>query len=105
MNWPFIITALACAGFVQGLTGFGFGIISMSLLPTIMGDLKQAAAVSTVYGLLVTIATFIRHLHDYNWRLGLPFLISSCVGVPVGVYFLEKSPESLLLKIFGALML
>jgi len=105
MNWPFIVVTLACAGFVQGLTGFGFGMVSMSLLPAVLGDLKQAAAVSTVYGLLVTIATFVRHLQDYNWRLGLPFLISSCIGVPVGVYCLEKSPENFLLRVFGALML
>ena len=94
---------LAAAGFVQGLTGFGFGLVSMSLMPFLIG-VKKAAAIGTVYGLLVTIATFIRHFRDYNWRLGLPFLISSCIGVPVGVYFLEKSSEGLLLKILGALM-
>jgi uncharacterized membrane protein YfcA len=103
MNWPLIVGALAAAGFVQGLTGFGFGLVAMSLLPAVLG-IKQAAAIGTVYGLLVTIATFLRHYRDYNWRLGLPFLISSMVGVPIGVYFLEKSSEGLLLKILGGLM-
>lgn len=100
-----IVAALACAGFVQGLTGFGFGVIAMSLLPGAMGSVKQAAALSTIYGLLVTIATFVRHLRDYNWRLGLPFLISATFGVPVGVYFLEKTSEGLLLKILGVFMI
>lgn len=104
MNWPLIVAALAAAGFAQGLTGFGFGLISMSLLPAAMGDIKRAAAFSTIYGLLVTIATFVRYLRDYNWRLGLPFLISSCIGVPLGVIFLEKCNPSLVLKIFGLLM-
>jgi uncharacterized membrane protein YfcA len=104
MNWPFIIGALAVAGFVQGLTGFGFGLISMSLLPAVLG-LKQAAAIGTFYGLLVIIATFVQHFRDYNWRLGIPFLISCCIGVPVGVYFLNKGNESLLVKILGAVML
>ncbi len=76
----------------------------MSLLPAIM-DLKQAAAIGTFYGLLVTIGTFLRFYRDYNWRLGLPFLISMCVGVPVGVYFLDRSSETLLLKILGGLMI
>src|SRR5687768_10410113 len=100
MNWPFIAATLVCAGFVQGLTGFGFGLITMSLLPVALG-IHEAAAISTIYALLVTIATFIRHFHDYNWRLGLPFLISSCIGVPIGVYFLEKTSPWLLLKILG----
>lgn len=104
MNWPFLVGVLVVAGFVQGLTGFGFGLVSMSLLPAILG-VKQAAAIGTIYGLLVTIATFIRHFHDYHWRLGWPFLVSSCVGVPMGVYFLEKSSEGLLLKILGVVMI
>jgi uncharacterized protein len=104
MQWPFLISVLALAAFVQGLTGFGFGLVSMSLLPMVLG-LKQAAAIGTVYGLLVTIVTFVRYFREYNWRLGLPFLLSSCVGVPLGVYFLEKSSESFLLKVLGVLMI
>jgi uncharacterized membrane protein YfcA len=104
MHWPLIIAVLACAGFVQGMTGFGFGLVSMSLLPAILG-IKQAAAIGTFYGLLVIIGTFVQHFRDYNWRLGIPFLISSCIGVPAGVYFLEKSSEGLLLKLLGAIMI
>lgn len=103
MNWPFIIGALAAAGFVQGLTGFGFGLISMSLLPAVL-ELEQAAAVGTLYGLLVIIPTFVQHYRDYNWRLGIPFLVSMCLGVPVGVHFLENLNEDFLLKSLGAVM-
>src|SRR5262245_12195263 len=103
MSWPYVIAILACAGFVQDLTGFGFGLVSMSLLPAIM-DLRQAAALATFYGLLVTIGTFLRYYKDYNWRLGLPFLISMCIGVPIGVYFLQKSPDKLLIKSLGLFM-
>src|SRR5437016_6382737 len=104
MNWPFVGLALLCAGFIQGLTGFGFGLVSMSLLPFAIG-VKQAAAISTVFSLVATVATFIRHFRDYNWRLGLIFLISVCAGVPVGVYFLDRGSEWLLVRILGAVML
>lgn len=104
MNWPFLIATLACAGFVQGLVGFGFGLVSMSLLPAVLG-LKQAAAIGTFYGLLVIIATFVRYYRDYDWRLGIPFLISLCLGVPVGIYFLESLNETLLLRILGVVMI
>jgi uncharacterized membrane protein YfcA len=104
MNWPFIGLALLCAGFIQGLTGFGFGLVSMSLLPFAIG-VKQAAAISTVFSLVATITTFVRHFHDYNWRLGLGFLICVCVGVPFGVYFLDRGSERLLVRILGVVML
>lgn len=103
MNWLFLGGSLACAGFVQGLTGFGFGLVSMSLMPLFL-NVKQAAAISTVFSLLATVTTFIRHAKHYNWRLGLAFLISVCVGVPIGVYFLNKASETVLLHILGCVM-
>jgi uncharacterized membrane protein YfcA len=102
-NWPLLALALICAGFVQGLSGFGFGLVSMSLMPLFL-SVKQAAAISTVYSLLATVTIFARHYREYNWRLGLTFLISVCVGVPVGVYFLDRAAESMLLRILGTVM-
>jgi uncharacterized membrane protein YfcA len=103
MNWLLLTIALACAGFVQGFSGFGFGLVSMSLMPLFMG-IKQAAVISTAFTLLATLFTFARHYREYNWRLGAPFLISVCVGLPLGVYFLERSSEHMLARIMGALM-
>src|SRR5262245_869765 len=104
MHWPFLALALVCAGFVQGLTGFGFGLVSMSLMPLVIG-VKQAAAISTVFSLLATVTIFVRHCRDYNWRLGFVFLLSVCAGVPIGVYFLDRSRESLLLRVLGGFMI
>jgi uncharacterized membrane protein YfcA len=104
MHWAYIGLALLCAGFIQGLTGFGFGLVSMSLLPFAIG-VKQAAAISTIFSLVATVSTFIRHFRDYDWRLGLAFLVCVCVGVPVGVYFLDRGSERLLVRILGTVML
>jgi len=103
MNWPLLAGALLCAGFVQGLAGFGFGLVSMSLMPLFM-SIKQAAVISTAFSLLATVTTFIRHYREYNWRLGAVFLLSVFVGVPLGVFFLEKSSEALLVRMLGGLM-
>ncbi|MDB6125924.1 MAG: putative rane transporter protein [Pedosphaera sp.] len=104
MHWPFIALTLVIAGFVQGLTGFGFGLVSMSLLPLAL-DLKQAATIATIYGLLVTVGTFFQHYREFNWRLGATFYFSSCIGVPIGVYCLERTSESILLRVLGTMML
>lgn len=104
MNWLFLSTAVLIAGFVQGLSGFGFGLVSMSLMPLLIG-VKSAAAISTTFTLLATIVTFIRHSREYNWRLGFSFLLCVGVGVPIGVFFLEKASEAVLLKVLGTTML
>ena len=104
MNWAFLALALMCAGFVQGLAGFGFGLVSMSLMPLFL-SIKQAAVISTAFSLLATVTTFARHHREYNWRLGAVFLVSVCVGVPAGVYFLERSSEEILVRALGGLML
>jgi len=104
INWFALTVAMGCAGFIQGFAGFGFGLVSMSLLPFFMG-IKQAAILSTTFMLLATITTFARHCRDYNWRLGAMFLVSVAVGLPAGVFFLEKSGERLLVKCLGGLML
>jgi len=104
MNWLLLTAVLSCAGFVQGLTGFGFGLISMSFLPLFMG-IKQAAVLSTAFTLMATLITFFRHYRAYNWRLGTGFLVCVCVGLPLGVYLLERSGEMLLTRVLGAFML
>lgn len=104
MYWLFVAATLACAGFIQGLSGFGFGLVSMSLMPLFMG-VKQAAVISTAFSLLATTTTFARHYREYNWRLGAAFIASVCIGVPLGVWFLDQSSEKLLIKVLGGLML
>jgi hypothetical protein len=37
MNWFLLTADLARAEFVHGLTGFGFGLVSMSLVPLFLG--------------------------------------------------------------------
>jgi uncharacterized protein len=76
----------------------------MSLMPLFMG-VKQAAVISTAFSFLATVMTFARHYREYDWRLGAGFIASVCLGVPLGVYFLEQSSETLLVKVLGGLML
>jgi uncharacterized protein len=103
MEWIYLASALICAGFVQGLSGFGFGLVSMALMPLFMG-VKEAAVISTVYTLMSTVTIFARHFRQYDWRQGLDFILSVCVGVPLGVFLLERGSEPLLVRLLGGLM-
>jgi len=103
MDWMLLGIVLACAGFVQGYAGFGFGLVSMSLMPMFL-TVKQAAVISTAFTLFSTVVTFTRHYRDYNWRRGGVFLASVCIGLSFGVLLLARSSEALLVRMLGGLM-
>src|ERR1700733_14361647 len=90
MDSPFLIVAAgaAAAGFVQGLSGFAFGLVAMGIwawwLERVMG------------GPLVVFGSLIGHLPSSGsllrtsspWR-ALPFVAGGAAGVPLGVVLLR----------------
>jgi uncharacterized membrane protein YfcA len=83
-----IVLGAAAAGFVQGLSGFGFSMVAMSFW--VWGIAPQTAAVLAVFGSLVgqVVASFsVRHPPGW-WPALWPFLLGAAVGVPIGVLVL-----------------
>ena len=105
MNGPLILAVLiiCLAGFVHGLGGFGFGLVAMALLPTLM-RLHEAVAVVVLLTVIVVGVTFIQMRAHYSWREGLWFVVGSCVGTPLGVLFLIKMDEIFLRHFLGGVM-
>ncbi|RZL49231.1 MAG: sulfite exporter TauE/SafE family protein [Variovorax sp.] len=87
----YLIVALgaAVAGFVQGLSGFAFGLVAMSFWAWTVEP--RLAAVLAVFGALtgqVIAAVTVRR--GFDPRLLLPFVLGGLVGVPVGVWLLPR---------------
>ncbi len=82
-----IILGAMVAGFVQGLSGFAFGMVAMSFWAWAIAP--QQVAAMTVFGALsgqILAAVSIRRKFHFNilW----PFLIGGLCGVPLGVMIL-----------------
>jgi uncharacterized membrane protein YfcA len=103
MFWLFASTTLA-ASFISGLSGFGFGLIAMALLPLLI-SIKLANAFVSFCGLAIFGALTIPLRKHISWRALLPLLAGTALGVPVGVYGLVNLPEALLLKILAGFIL
>lgn len=100
-----MITLVVClAGFVQGLTGFGFGLVAMPLLPLMM-DLKEAVALTVPLNLVVCATTFWSIRGGFSWRQGVGLILGVGVGVPLGVLALSHLSEALLLRGLGVVLL
>ncbi|WP_420223291.1 sulfite exporter TauE/SafE family protein [Pigmentiphaga litoralis] len=98
-----IIVGAIVAGFVQGLSGFGFGMTAMAIWAWVLDP--QLAAVLSVFGALtgqVIAAVTVRRGFDMK-RL-LPFVIGGLAGIPIGVTLLPLL-DPVIFKVFlGALL-
>ncbi|MCM5679962.1 sulfite exporter TauE/SafE family protein [Schlegelella sp. S2-27] len=102
-TWFIALGAMA-AGFVQGLSGFAFGMVAMSIW--VWGVDPRLAAVLAVFGGLTgqVIATFTVP-RRWNWPMLLPLLSGAAVGVPLGVWVLPLLDAGLFKLVFGAFLL
>ena len=100
--WLIALGAMA-AGFVQGLSGFAFGMVSMSIW--VWGVEPRLAAVLAVFGALLgqVVAAFTVPRH-WSWPMLLPLLGGAAVGVPLGVAVLPMLNAGLFKLAFGSFL-
>ncbi|HVA50378.1 MAG TPA: sulfite exporter TauE/SafE family protein [Pirellulales bacterium] len=91
---------LALAGFTQGLTGFGFGITAMSLLPWVLG-LDEAHAVVTLTSTAACLLMAAVTLRDVPWRSLWLLALGTTAGVPLGFWLFESLPRLLVTRVLG----
>ena len=86
MDSVFLIVAFGAiaAGFVQGLSGFGFGLVAMSVWAWSLDP--RLAAVLAVFGALMgQILAAVTVRRGFDLKLLLPFVLGGFVGIPLGV--------------------
>jgi len=91
------------AGFVQGLSGFAFGLVAMSFWAWSVEPLL--AAVLAVFGALtgqVIAAVTVRRAFDK--MLLVPFVVGGLAGVPLGVWLVPRLDLVLFKTCLGALL-
>jgi uncharacterized membrane protein YfcA len=91
------------AGFVQGLSGFGFGVTALAIWVWFL-DPALAAAMAVTGALTGQIIGAFSMRRGLNLARLLPFLIGGLVGVPIGVGILPLLDPNLFKAIIGALL-
>lgn len=100
--WLIVIGA-ACAGFVQGLSGFGFSLTALSFWVWALDP--QLAAVLAVFGGLTgqLLAAFtVRRGFDVT-RV-LPFIAGGLLGLPLGLWLLPRIDAVMFRAFVGGLL-
>ncbi len=98
-----VILGACAAGFVQGLSGFAFGMVAMtfwawSVSPHLAGPM---VVFGSLIGQLLSVGTIRR---GFDWRRTLPFIIGGVVGVPLGAALLPHMNQTVFKVTIGALL-
>ena len=82
-----LVVGAMAAGFVQGLSGFAFGMVAMSIW--VWGIEPRLALVMAIGGgLSGQVFAAVRLRRGLQWARLWPFLVGAVVGIPVGVVVL-----------------
>jgi uncharacterized membrane protein YfcA len=84
-----VVAGAALAGFVQGLSGFAFSLVAMSVWAWALAP--QTAAPLAVFGaLLGQLASLASVRTGFEFRRIAPLVIGGVLGVPIGVFILHN---------------
>ena len=91
MDSVYLVVALGAivAGFVQGLSGFAFGMVAMSFWAWTL-DPRLAATLSVFGALVGQLLAVFTVRRGFNLRLLLPFVLGGLAGIPLGVAVLPN---------------
>lgn len=98
-----VIAGAVAAGFVQGLSGFGFGLVAMSFWAWTL-DPMLAAALSVFGSLTGQIVAAITIRRRWDIALLLPFILGGLCGIPLGVFLLPHLDTNWFKAILGTFL-
>jgi len=91
------------AGFLQGLTGFGFGLIALPLLSLFI-PFKTIVPLTLMLSLFITLILSVQLRSAINRQTVAILFVATLPGIPVGIYLLKHVPSEYLAIFVGILM-
>ncbi len=88
------------AAFTQGVVGFGFGLVTMALLPLFLPE-HFAIAFVAVYALTVAAQIAWRVRAHFSWSAATPLLVGIILGTPLGVLVVNDADPMTIKLILG----
>jgi uncharacterized membrane protein YfcA len=88
---------------VQGLSGFGFALVSMSLLPLFF-PITFVTPLVALTAALVTFYVFLTLRTHFDIKKLSPLLIGSMLGIPLGVFGLVHLNEVVIIRTFAVFL-
>ncbi|UCG26994.1 MAG: sulfite exporter TauE/SafE family protein [Bacteroidales bacterium] len=98
-----ILLIVFIAGLTRATFGFGDALVGMPLL-TIVAGIQTATPLIQMFGTTIAISILIRQWKKVDLRSAWRLIISSLLGIPVGLYYLKEVNEDLVKLILACLI-
>ena len=102
---------ILASSMLQGLTGFGFSILSLPLLTLLLSP-KIAVPILVLYSIIINIVVFFSARKAFELNRIWILMIFGIIGVPIGTHFLITFNDNLIklcigifITVFGLLLL
>ncbi|MDO4462661.1 MAG: sulfite exporter TauE/SafE family protein [Bacteroidia bacterium] len=100
-----LLIASTIASIVQRVSGFGFGIFIMTMLPYIMPTYPEATALSAILAGTLSVMVVVQLWRYINLKHLLPILTAFFVSSWLAIQFLQYIDEKMMQIIFGAVLI
>ena len=108
MAYPQILLSVLLIIFISTLLrstfGFGNALIAMPLLVLVIGA-KAAAPLVALCGIVIGVAMLYKTWHEIDLKDTFYLLLTSLIGLPIGLVFLTTAPENLVKSILGLVLI
>lgn len=105
MDTTLLVIALGAvvAGFVQGLSGFAFAMVSMAIWAWSL-EPRLAVVLAVFGGLTGQAISAVTVRRGFDWRRIGPFIAGGVIGLPIGLWLLPQLDVPLFKALLGALL-
>jgi uncharacterized membrane protein YfcA len=104
INQLLLFSIVFVSAFTQSVTGFGVALVGMPLLAWLLG-VQVAAPLVALYGIVLNLAILWRYRIGFKSYAVSRLVISSVVGIPLGIWALEQLNEVIILKFLGLILI
>jgi len=102
MNW-IVPVAVFFGVFTQTLTGFGSALVTMSILPSILG-ISTASPVVALMAITLETLLLIRYRGALNFNAVWRLSVAAIIAIPIGLTAIRSISEDLVLTILGLVL-
>lgn len=103
MGMVFFAAVIFLAAVVQSVTGFGFALVAMAVLPGMIG-LQMAAPLVAVVGILNSAILWIYYRRGFDPKIVSRLVLGTLLTIPLGIFLLRRLPETIALTVLGILI-
>lgn len=106
MTWLLFLLGAIIAGFVQGLTGFAFGLVAMSFWVWALAPQLAAPLVvfASLWSHIISLSSEKKSYH-FDKALVLPYILAGLIGVPIGTWLLDRVEPEIFKLVLGTFLM